>query len=150
MLPFEPLQLPPAKLTLERKGNQLTVWCVVRRKKLILTPEEWVRQHVIHFLLHHQQIPLAKIASEVSLEINGLIRRCDVLIYDNQFKPWMLIECKTTEIKLNENTVYQIAQYNSQLQVENLWITNGLDHHLLQVNQSNGHIQLLEDFPIYR
>lgn len=149
MLPFAPLHLPPAKLKLEKSNHSIVVWCVVRRKKLVLTPEEWVRQHVIHFLIEHRGIPLAKIASEISLDINGLSRRCDLVVYDAHYQPWMLIECKATDISLGEQVVHQIAQYNSQLRVGNLWITNGLDHHLFYVDQRTGKAELLDDFPQY-
>ncbi len=81
---FEPLDFPPAKLRLTRSGKTIRVFCIVRKKQLVLTPEEWVRQHLIHFLIDHLNVPIGLISSELSLTIHGLARRCDVVVLTDQ------------------------------------------------------------------
>jgi len=144
---FEPLDFPQAKLRLTRSGNTIRVFCIVRKKQLVLTPEEWVRQHLIHFLIDHLQVPLGLIASEVSLTINGLSRRCDLVVYNRNGNPIFLMECKAPEIVLGENVVHQIAQYNFSLGTNHLLITNGKQHRILQLNRDTGEIRALDEFP---
>ena len=78
---FKALSFPQAELKLTRKEGQVFVWCIIRKKSLVLTPEEWVRQHLIHFLIQEKQIPIGLIAAEMAIEINQLSRRCDVVVF---------------------------------------------------------------------
>lgn len=144
---FTPLSLPNASLKLTKKEELVLVWCIVRKKKLLLTPEEWVRQHVIHFLLTEKQIPLGLIAAEMTIEVNKLVRRCDVVVYGNDGKPKLIIECKAPEINLTEKTFQQIAQYNFTLNVDFLMVTNGLNHIVCQIDRSNSKLNYLESLP---
>jgi hypothetical protein len=144
---FEPLDFPQAKLRLTRSGNTIRVFCIVRKKQLVLTPEEWVRQHLIHFLIDHLNVPLGLIASEVSLKINGLSRRCDLVVYNRIGNPVFLMECKAPEIVLGDDVVHQIAHYNFNLGTNHLLITNGKQHRILQLIPENGAIDALEEFP---
>ena len=144
---FEPLDFPPANLRLTRSGNTIRVFCIVRKKQLVLTPEEWVRQHLIHFLIDHLHVPLGLISSELSLTINGLARRCDVVVFNRSGNPIFLMECKAPEIILGENVVHQIAQYNFSLGTNHLLITNGKQHRILYLNREKGEIHALEEFP---
>src|SRR5690554_1836171 len=113
-----PLYFPKTKLKLTRKNEQVYVWCDFRKKILLLTPEEWVRQHVLHFLVEHKSVPLPLIASEYKIEVNQLTRRCDGVVFGSNGKPIGVVECKAPEIKLTENVFHQIAQYNHKLMVE--------------------------------
>jgi hypothetical protein len=144
---FKALSLPRASLKLTRKEEQVYVWCLVRKKKLLLTPEEWVRQHIIHFLTNEKQIPLGLIAAEMSIEVNQLARRCDLVVYGNDGIPKLIIECKAPEINLNENTFYQIAQYNFKLNVDYLMLTNGLDHIVCFIDRKQNELVFLEELP---
>lgn len=141
------LNLPKATLKLSRKDEQLFVWCVVRRKTLVLTPEEWVRQHVIHYLINDKKVPLGLIASEQGISIHRLSRRCDVVIYGRDQRARLLVECKAPEITLSENTLHQIAHYNSELGVDFLWVTNGIQHALYQIDRVGNKINVLEELP---
>jgi hypothetical protein len=132
------LNLPVAPLKLSRLNGSIYVFCTIRKKKLLLTPEEWVRQHCIHFLIKQKGISLSKIASELSIAVQGQQRRCDVVVFNNELKAEILVECKAPEITLNEKVVDQIIQYNSILNVKKLWITNGLVHYFLIKNDQNG------------
>ncbi len=143
------LNLPIAPLRLTRKEEVIYVFCVLRKKNLVLTPEEWVRQHIIHYLLTEINVPISLISSEAGLRVNKLDRRCDILVYSNEKKVKILVECKAPEIAINEKVLHQIAQYNSTIQAEYLWLSNGLDHHLYSINQTTGEIKRLEELPKY-
>ena len=144
---FTPLDFPPAKLRLTRSGSSVRVFCVIRKKQLILTPEEWVRQHLIHFLIDYLNVPIGLIASEMSININGLARRCDVVVFNLNGNPVFLMECKAPEIVLSEQVVHQIAHYNFSLGTDYMLITNGKKHRILKLDREKGEIKSLEEFP---
>lgn len=126
---IRPLNLPPAKLELSRKDEVFYVKCLVRNKKLVLTPEEWVRQHIVASFVSHFSIPLARIAVETSLNYNGRKKRADIVVYDEFGIPDLLVECKAPEVGLSSETLFQIAQYNAVYGTNKLLISNGLDHY---------------------
>ena len=144
---FKALSFPQAELKLSRKEGQVYVWCIIRKKSLVLTPEEWVRQHLIHFLIQEKQIPIGLIAAEMAIEINQLSRRCDVVIFGKDGKPKLIVECKAPEINLTEKTFNQIAQYNASLNVDLLMVTNGLQHIVCQIDRENSQLNYLEELP---
>lgn len=143
------LNLPIAPLRLTRNKGVIYVFCVLRKKNLVLTPEEWVRQHIIHYLLTEINVPISLISSEAGIRVNKLDRRCDILVYSSEKKVKILVECKAPEIAINKKVLHQIAQYNSTIQAEYLWLSNGLDHHLYSINQTTGEIKRLEELPKY-
>lgn len=110
--------------TEEREGKEF-IFDEVRRKFIQLTPEEWVRQHILHYLIHDKGFPKSLIAVERGIELNGLQKRFDVVVFDNDGKPKIIIECKAPEEKLDEKVFAQIARYNLSLRVDFLWVTNG-------------------------
>lgn len=142
-----PLNLPPADLKLTRKDKGVHIWCIVRKKDLLCTPEEWVRQHIIHYLINEKNVPVGLIASEYALEYNGLSKRADIVVFDRSGKPQLLVECKAPEVKISENTFYQMAQYQSQLSVPYFVLTNGLDHFVGRINDEDGTVILQSDIP---
>jgi len=146
---FPALDLPKAKLKLVRKDEQVFVWCIIRKKNLVLTPEEWVRQHVIHFLISSKNYPIGLISIEMSIEVNGLTRRCDAVVYGKDGQPRLIIECKAPEIALNEHVFHQIAQYNFKLNVDYLLMTNGLNHIVCQIDRLQNSINYLKDIPAW-
>ena len=139
-----PLNFPKANLKLTKEGETHFVWCIIRKKKLVLTPEEWVRQHVVHYLIEELNVPIGRITSEYAITVNDLTRRCDVVVFDEFGKPKMIIECKAPEVAITENVFYQIAQYNNKLQVDYLMMTNGIQHVYGQVDYESGNIDYLE------
>lgn len=141
-----PLNLPKADLKLSKKDDQVFVWCVLRKKNLVCTPEEWVRQHVVHFLIGNG-VPEGLIASEFNLEYNGRSKRADVVVFDLEQNPILIVECKEPRVELTQAVFNQIAGYNHELRVEYLMMTNGLDHIYCHVNQSTGQVQYLEELP---
>ncbi|MEX1193067.1 MAG: type I restriction enzyme HsdR N-terminal domain-containing protein [Brumimicrobium sp.] len=146
---FTPLNFPKASLQLTQSEGKVFVWDIFRKKKLQLTPEEWVRQHVLHYLVNEKQVPVGLIASEFNIEVNKLKRRCDGVIFGRNSKPIAIIECKAPEIKLSENTFYQIAQYNYKLRVDWLILTNGLETIVAWVNHKQQTIDYIKDIPSF-
>lgn len=121
------LNLPDYNPKLSKQNDQLFIKCLVRKKMIMLTPEEWVRQHFINFLLVEYNMPLNSIAVEYNLTYNGLSKRADILVF-RQGKPQLLVECKAASIPLNENVLKQISAYQNSLRVPQLCITNGVEH----------------------
>lgn len=144
-----PLNYPKANLNLTRKDEVIYVWDEFRKKKLKLTPEEWVRQHVLHYLVDHKNIPLTLIAAEYGIEVNQLSRRCDGVVFDRSGKPIMIIECKAPEVKISEFTLHQIAQYNFTLKVQWLVLTNGIDTVVAFINSESKSIDYVREIPSY-
>lgn len=140
-----PLNLPKAKLSLKRIGDTIYVHCLVRKKAIVLTPEEWVRQHMINFLVEHHQISLAKIAVEYIVEYNGMQRRCDIVVLNEFANPIIIIECKAPDVQLSSDVFHQIAAYNSKLQVHKLMLSNGINHINCMIN-SKGEFVEMKDF----
>lgn len=111
----------------EREGKPV-IFDEIRRKRVALTPEEWVRQHVIHYLIHDCSYPKSLIAVERGINLNGLQKRFDIVVFNNSGLPKMIIECKAPEEPLNEKVFEQIARYNLSLNVDYLWVTNGTNN----------------------
>ena len=141
-----PLNLPMAPLQLKRMNGTVYVDCLIRQKKLVLTPEEWVRQHVLHYLIE-MGVPKGLIASEVSLKYNERTKRADIVIYGRDQKPKFIVECKAADVQLSEAVFRQIASYNHTLQVEYLMMTNGMRHIYAHVDLKSGKLNYLEEFP---
>ena len=142
---FTPLNLPNAPLKITEKNEKRFVTCLLRKKPVVLTPEEWVRQHLIHYLVAYKSLVQGRLALEVSLKVNSLSKRADIVFYDETLQPHLVVECKAPEVKLTSETVFQIATYNSQLNSKFLLISNGLDHFIFE-NQK-GSLVPLDDLP---
>lgn len=134
-----PLNLPQTKLNLSRKSGQIYVFCPIRKKKLVLTPEEWVRQHVIAFLINELGISIGKIASEYSLKYNTMNRRADIVVMNEKTEPHMIVECKAPSISIDSKTLHQAAEYKHVISAEILVLTNGISHQI--INLKKGEIE---------
>lgn len=146
---FPLLNLPPAALKITKRSDNYFVWDVWRKKQILLTPEEWVRQHLLHHLVNHCHYPTERMAVEMQIEINQLKRRCDAVIFDINGLPKMIIECKEPNVSLNENVIHQIAQYNAALQTQWLLISNGLQHITLRIGHAANGIERIEGLVDY-
>lgn len=144
---IQPLAFPKANLRLSKKNDALFVWCVSRKKTLLLTPEEWVRQHLIHYLVNEKSIPLGLLISEYAIKVNNLSRRCDVVVFGTDQQPKLIVECKAPDVVIDQKVFHQIAQYNFQLNVDYLMLTNGLHHVICKINRENNSFHFLEDLP---
>lgn len=145
---IEPLNLPKANLKLSKREGTVYVWCIIRKKHLVCTPEEWVRQHVIHFLINEKNIPLGLIASEYNLKYNGLSKRADIVVFNRNGNPVLLVECKATTVDINQETLFQASQYNFELDVSTLMLTNGKQHVFCRINSEKKTLDFEQDLNI--
>lgn len=139
-----PLNLPVAPLKLTRKNGVVHVRCLIRNKELVCTPEEWVRQHALNYLINHLGKSKGLIAAEYELNYNGLKRRADIVVFDENGKPELLVECKSTKVPLTQEVLHQAAQYNHQLGVNNVLLTNGLTHVSCLISEADNSFEFIE------
>ncbi len=142
-----PLSLPPIQAKFKKEGDKTFVFDILRKKYLFLTPEEWVRQHLIHLLIERYNYPKALISCEKGLSYNKRLKRTDIVTYDQKGNPFLLIECKAPKIKLSKNTLHQASTYNSQLKAPFLCISNGINTLCFQINHETNEIKQLSDLP---
>jgi len=141
------LNFPDFEFKLKKIDNKTFIFDFIRKKYILLTPEEWVRQHVLNFLII-KNIPSTHIAIEKKILVNKLNKRFDVLIYNNSGKVLMLIECKSPSVKLTQNVFDQISIYNMKLDSKYCMVTNGLDHIYFIVDQLSKKYTFVKDFPL--
>ena len=134
-------------LKLFKKEGQLFVKDEIRKKNLVLTPEEWVRQHCVHFLNQELNYPLSSIGLEGKLVINEQMKRFDILVYNNG-EPLILVECKAASIKIDQKVFDQTSVYNQYLKSEFLMITNGLNHFYFKVDDKAKTYKFVKKFPL--
>ena len=144
---MEPLNLPKSDLKLQRKGNRVTVFDILRKKYVALTPEEWVRQHFIHFLINQKGYNASCIANEVALCLNNTQKRCDTVIYDAQAHPIMIIEYKAPHIPISQKVFSQISRYNIKMRVRWLVVSNGMQHYCCRINYEEDSCEFMSDIP---
>ncbi len=137
------------ELGIDRQAGRLRVFDVLRRRHVALTPEEWVRQHFVHYLINELGYPAALLANEVSLSLNGMQRRCDSVLYDRHARPRMLIEYKAPSVPLTQQVFDQISRYNIVMRVRYLIVSNGLTHYCCRVDYESGTYQFLRELPSY-
>lgn len=140
---YPKLNFPTTNLKL--KGDK--VWDILQSKFVRLTPEEWVRQHMIHFLINEKMFSKNLMQSEYTVKYNNLNKRCDIVVFNNSLKPLIIVECKAPKIKLTEDTFYQIARYHATLRAPLLILTNGIQHINALVSEKSTDIKFLENTP---
>ena len=146
------LHFPEYKFTLkaEESGIQSAkIFDIVRKKYVRLSPEEWVRQHMIHYLVHDKHVPLSLTAIEKSVMVNRLQRRFDILVYSKKHLPLLLVECKAPEIAINQEVFDQAARYNLSLNAGYFVLTNGLNTYCCKLDHQNERYHFLEELPFY-
>ena len=143
------LNLPPYEIKIGEKDGKRTILDILRRKHVVLTPEEWVRQHFVHFLIEHKGYPMGLMANEVELRIGEKRLRCDTILYNKQLQPRMIIEYKAPTIQLQQKTFDQISAYNLQLHVDYLVVSNGLHHYCCRMDYDHQKYLFLNDIPDY-
>lgn len=146
---MQALNLPPYQPKVKCNENNRLIFDFIRKKYIVLTPEEWVRQHILHFLVHIKQYPISLIAVERQFTINGLSKRFDILIFNKMGKPTIVIECKAPNVKITQNSFDQTARYNLKLNANYIMITNGLQHYFCKIDDKNNQYIFLEDLPKY-
>jgi predicted type IV restriction endonuclease len=141
------LNLPTTDFQIKEVAGKLSIFDALRKKFLILTPEEWVRQHIIFYLVNHKGYPKALISLERGLKYNTLQKRFDLLVMDRSGQPFMLVECKAPEVKLTQLTVEQVSVYNKTIGAPYMVITNGKQHICMGMNNDEGKYCQLSSFP---
>ena len=143
------LNLPNVILKIKLVKGITQVFDTVRKKYLVLTSEEWVRQHFIHYLNSEKRYPLGLMGVEKTVKYNGQSTRADIILYTNMGKPNMIVECKAPEVKITQDTFDQIAKYNFKLKVNFLVVTNGMQHFCCAIDYENNKINFLKEIPQY-
>jgi predicted type IV restriction endonuclease len=141
------LNLPEFKPVLRKEQGKVFIFDLIRKKYIVLTPEEWVRQHLLHYLISHLQYPKSLFRVEGGLLYNQRQKRSDILVFDRGGKPWMLIECKSPAIKLNQKAFNQVAVYNMTIGARYLAVSNGMVHFCCEAVTPGQAPAYLNDFP---
>ncbi len=143
------LNLPAFEISLKEEAGKAYVFDPLRRRYVRLTPEEWVRQHFVHYLINHRAYPKELIANEQALRVGELKRRSDSVVYSRQLQPLMLLEYKAPNITIGQKVVEQALQYNLALRVPYLILSNGLDHFVYKLNYEELSYEALDSVPLY-
>lgn len=145
-----PLNLPPHPFKLQINENQIYIFDELRKRFLLVTPEEWVRQHWIHYLINGKGYPKGLLQSEGGLTLNSLKKRTDLVIFNHQGERLIIAEFKAPSVKLTQSAFDQIARYNIVHQVPYLIVSNGLEHYYCKVNFEKSTYEFLKELPPYR
>ena len=143
------LNLPTFDYKINRTRDGLQIYDRLRRKFVALTPEEWVRQHFVEFIITHKGFPQSLIANEIGITLNNTRRRCDTVGYDNTATPLVIIEYKAPSVEITQATFDQIVRYNMVLQAKYLIVSNGLNHYCCSIDYTNQTYQFLKEIPSY-
>lgn len=144
---MQKLNFPEYSFRFKNSENKVLIFDEIRKKFVVLTPEEWVRQHVIKFLLQEKKYPKSYINVEKNIKINGLTKRYDVVIFNPDGSIFLLVECKAPEVSITQNVFDQIARYNLKLNAQHLMVTNGLNNYFCQMDFLNEKYIFLKELP---
>ncbi|MBE6271731.1 MAG: type I restriction enzyme HsdR N-terminal domain-containing protein [Prevotella ruminicola] len=144
------LNLPTYEIKIAQQGNKQVIFDFLRRKYVALTPEEWVRQHFVHYLVEHKGYPAGLMGNEIELSVGEKRLRCDTVLYNKVVAPQMIIEYKAPHIKIQQKTFNQISAYNLLLKVDYLIVSNGMQHICCKMDYANQKYYFLEDIPDYQ
>lgn len=144
------LNLPDIDARLQRRPDgSIAIYDAIRARYVALTPEEWVRQHFVSFLINHRNYPAGRIANEVSLKLNDTARRSDTVVYDDNRRPVVVVEYKAPMVEISRKVFDQIARYNSVLKGCVLIVSNGIVHYCCMIDPLTGDYSFLPDIPSY-
>ncbi|AXT54861.1 type I restriction enzyme HsdR N-terminal domain-containing protein [Aquimarina sp. MMG015] len=144
------LNFPAYQFRFKSSENKVSIFDRIRKKFIILTPEEWVRQHTIHYLIEEKKYPESLINVEKLIKVNDLNKRYDIIVFNPDGSIYLIIECKSHSVRITQEVFDQIARYNLVLNSEYLMITNGLDHYYCQMNYQEKCYTFLKDIPDYK
>ena len=144
---MQKLQFPSYSFRFKNSENKIAIFDEIRKKFILLTPEEWVRQHVVQFLLQDKNYPKSFINIEKLIKVNELNKRYDIVVYQPNGELFLLIECKAPEVKISQQTFDQIARYNLVLNAKYLMVSNGLNHYFCKIDFENEKYVFLEELP---
>ena len=146
---MQQLNLPEANFKILQENNKTKVFDIIRKKYVALTPEEYVRQQFIHYLINEKKYPKGLLAVEKQLKIYDLEKRTDIVLYNTSGKPVVIVECKAPPVNITQKTFDQIARYNMNFKAEYLIVTNGLKHYCCKPDYENNTYEFLREIPEY-
>lgn len=147
---LQPLELPPYPFKIVDDNGRLTLFDEIRKKHILITPEEWVRQHFVQYLINQKGYPKSLIKLEGGLRLHGNPRRTDIVIFNSSGQKILLIECKAPSVAIDQKVFDQVARYNMVHKVALLAVSNGLKHFYCRINFANESYQFIEDLPDYK
>jgi hypothetical protein len=147
---LQPLHLPPYPFKITDLNGQLTLFDEIRKKQVIITPEEWVRQHFVQYLINQKSYPKTLIKLEGGLKLHGMPRRTDIVVFNPEGEKILMVECKAPSVAINQKVFDQVARYNITHKIALLAVTNGLQHYYCSVDFNNGSYKFIEELPTYR
>lgn len=143
------LNLPEYQFNIKKKDDNFIILDPLRKRWVTLTPEEWVRQNFVRFLIEDREFPAALMNNEISLTQNGIKRRCDTLVADRHGAPLVIVEYKAPTVEISQKTFDQIVRYNMVLQAKYLIVSNGLSHYCCKIDYNNNSYSFLDEIPCY-
>jgi len=147
---MEQLVFPPYEHRLKTCEGKQCIFDIIRKKLIVLTPEEWVRQHLVHFLISNMNYPKSLISVEDGMKVNKMQKRSDVVVYGRSGKVFMAVECKAMSVRLTQKSMDQLSIYNQQYKAEYLVLTNGLQVIICKMDYtSKKSHKFMDQFPIY-
>jgi len=146
---MQKLNFPDYSFRFKNSENKVAIFDEVRKKFILLTPEEWVRQHVVKFLTEEKKYPKSHINVEKVLKINGLTKRYDVVVFQPDGQIHLLVECKAPEVTISQSVFDQIARYNMTMDAAYLMVTNGLNHYFCRIDKEQEQYTFLRELPQY-
>jgi hypothetical protein len=144
-----PLNLPPYPFKITDQGGQLTLFDEIRKKNIIITPEEWVRQHFVQYLIHQKKYPKTLIKLEGGHKLHGMPKRSDIVVFNPRGEKILLVECKAPSVPIDQKTFDQVARYNMVHKVNLLAVTNGLQHYYCSIDFERRDYKFIEELPGY-
>lgn len=141
------LNLPQYPFRIKSKENKLYIFDRNRKKEVLLTDEEWVRQHFVEYLVNNKDYPRSLIAVEKQCKVENMTKRTDIMVFDRKGEAEIIVECKAPHIKISQSTFDQIARYNLQMKASYLIVTNGLEHFFCQMDHEAREYKFLKDIP---
>jgi hypothetical protein len=144
------LNFPTYSFRFKNSENKVSIFDAIRKKFVILQPEEWVRQHCVHYLVEVKNYPISLINVEKELKVNDLKKRYDIVIFNTDGSIHLIVECKAPKIKINQSTFDQVARYNLALNATYLMVTNGLNHYYCVMDFEDEKYHFLQDLPNYK
>ena len=146
---LEALNLPPYPFKITEQDGKLTLFDEIRKKHLVLTPEEWVRQHFVQFLINQKGYPKSLIKLEGGLKLLGRARRTDIVVFNTRGERILIIECKAPSVKISQKTFDQVARYNMVHRVAMLGVSNGLVHYYCSIDTNAKQYRFMEELPAF-
>ena len=144
-----PLELPPYPFKITEHNGQLSLFDVIRKKNIVLTPEEWVRQHFVQYLILKKKYPKTLIKLEGGHKLYGQAKRSDIVVYNPNGEKILLVECKAPSVPIDQQVFDQVARYNMVHRVRLIAVTNGLQHYFCRVNFDDSSYRFIEELPAY-